>query len=57
MCVCVCACVCLLKKLGSKKWERMCVCVCVCVFIGKKIGLNKVGVGVFVGKGREKNPK
>ena len=29
VCVCVCVCVCLLKKLGSKKWERLCVCVIV----------------------------
>ena len=23
VCVCVCVCVCLLRKLGSKKWERI----------------------------------
>ena len=23
LCVCVCVCVCLLRKLGSKKWERI----------------------------------
>ena len=26
-----CVCCVLIKKLGSKKWERECVCVCVCL--------------------------
>ena len=34
--VCVCVCVCLLRKLGSKKWERI---ECVCLLnIGKQKG-------------------
>ena len=58
-------CVCLLKKLGSKKWERIedrkSVCVCVCVCLLKKTGLKKweriedrVCVCVYYGKRKKK---